>query len=126
MFGAIGIVVILVMVFGGYTIHGGKMGPIIAALPFEMIMIGGAAVGAFLVSNDLAAVKHTVKDMGKVFKGVIWKPADYRDLLKIADIDAIIVSATPETTHYAMAKDALLAGKHVAADGWCSAWVKKA
>ena len=81
MFGIIGIVVILVMVFGGYTIHGGKMGPILHALPFEMIMIGGAAVGAFLVSNDLAAVKHTIKDMGKVFKGVTWKPADYRDLL---------------------------------------------
>lgn len=39
--------------------------------------------------------------------------ADYRDLLKIADLDAIIVSATPETTHYGMAKDALQAGKHV-------------
>lgn len=81
MFGIIGIVVILVMVFGGYTIHGGKMGPILEALPFEIIMIGGAAVGAFLVSNDLAAVKHTAKDVGKVFKGVKWKPADYRDLL---------------------------------------------
>ncbi len=81
MFGIIGIVVILVMVFGGYTIHGGHLEPILHALPFEMIMIGGAAVGAFLVSNDLAAVKHTVKDMGKVFKGVRWKPGDYRDLL---------------------------------------------
>jgi chemotaxis protein MotA len=46
-----------------------------------MIMIGGAAVGAFLISNDLAAVKHTIKDVGKVFKGPKWKPADYRDLL---------------------------------------------
>lgn len=81
MFGIVGIVVILVMVFGGYTIHGGKMGPILEALPFEMIMIGGAAVGAFLVSNDMAAVKHTAKDVGKVFKGPKWKPTDYRDLL---------------------------------------------
>ena len=81
MFGVIGIVVILVMVFGGFIIHGGKMEPILEALPFEMIMIGGAAVGAFLVSNDLAAVKHTAKDIGKVFKGPKWKPADFRDLL---------------------------------------------
>lgn len=81
MFGIVGIVVILVMVFGGYTIHGGQLGPIIEALPFEMIMIGGAAVGSFLVSNDLAAVKHTAKDVGKVFKGPKWKPEDYRDLL---------------------------------------------
>ena len=81
MFGIIGIVVILVMVFGGYTAAGGKMGIILKALPFEMIMIGGAAVGAFLVSNDLAAVKHTLKDVSKVFKGPKWKTADYRDLL---------------------------------------------
>lgn len=80
MFGVIGIVVILVMVFGGFMLHGGNLGPIIAAAPFEMIMIGGAAVGAFLISNDLAAVKQTAKDIGKVFKGVTWKPADYRDL----------------------------------------------
>jgi chemotaxis protein MotA len=81
MFGIIGIVVIIVMVFGGFVIHGGHLEPIIHALPFEMIMIGGAAVGAFLVSNDLAAVKHTIKDVAKVFKGPKWKPADYRDML---------------------------------------------
>lgn len=39
--------------------------------------------------------------------------ADYRDLLAIADIDAIIISATPETTHYPMARESMLAGKHV-------------
>jgi chemotaxis protein MotA len=81
MIGLVGIIVIFVMVFGGYMLAGGKMGIIIKALPFEMIMIGGAAVGAFLLSNDMAAVKHTIKDIGKVFKGPIWKPADYRDLL---------------------------------------------
>lgn len=81
MFGIIGIVVILVMVFGGFVIHGGHLGPIMEALPFEMIMIGGAALGSFLVSNDLAAVKHTAKDVGKVFKGPKWQPNDFRDLL---------------------------------------------
>jgi chemotaxis protein MotA len=81
MLGFVGIAVILVMVFGGYVLAGGKMGIIMKALPFEMIMIGGAAVGAFLISNDMAAVKHTLKDIGKVFKGPKWKPDDYRDLL---------------------------------------------
>jgi chemotaxis protein MotA len=81
MFGIVGIVVIVVMVFGGFMIHGGNMAPILEALPFEMIMIGGAALGSFLISNDFAAVKHTAKDVGKVFKGPKWKPADYRDLL---------------------------------------------
>jgi chemotaxis protein MotA len=81
MLGLVGIAVILVMVFGGYILAGGKMGIILKALPFEMIMIGGAAIGAFLISNDMSAVKHTVKDIGKVFKGPRWKPDDYRDLL---------------------------------------------
>jgi predicted dehydrogenase len=38
---------------------------------------------------------------------------DYKELLELADIDAIIISATPETTHYPMTKECLLAGKHV-------------
>lgn len=39
--------------------------------------------------------------------------SDYRDVIARASIDAIIISATPETTHYPMAKEALSAGKHV-------------
>lgn len=81
MFGIIGIVVIFVMVFGGYLAAGGKFAIILKALPFELAMIGGAALGAFFLSNDLATVKHTAKDVGKVFKGAVWKPGDYRDLL---------------------------------------------
>ncbi len=37
---------------------------------------------------------------------------DYRELLARPDIDAIIVSTTPETTHYPFARDCLLARKH--------------
>jgi chemotaxis protein MotA len=81
MFGVIGLVVIFVMVFGGYMLAGGKLGIILKAMPFEMVMIGGAALGTFLLSNDLVSVKQTAKDIGKVFKGPKWKPADYRDLL---------------------------------------------
>ncbi|HEV2397436.1 MAG TPA: Gfo/Idh/MocA family oxidoreductase [Candidatus Sulfotelmatobacter sp.] len=39
--------------------------------------------------------------------------SDYRALIQQSNIDAIIISATPETTHYPMAKESLLAGKHV-------------
>ncbi len=81
MFGLIGIVVIFVMVFGGYLLAGGKLGIILKSLPFEFMMIGGAALGAFLISNDMSAIKQTLKDVGKVFKGPKWKPDDYRDLL---------------------------------------------
>ena len=81
MIGIIGIVVVFVMVFGGYIAAGGKFGIILYALPFELTMIGGAAVGAFLISNDGASVKRALADIGTVFRGPAWKPADYRDLL---------------------------------------------
>ncbi|MCK8483575.1 flagellar motor stator protein MotA [Aliiroseovarius sp. S2029] len=81
MIGFVGIALIFVMVFGGYLAAGGKMGIILKSLPFEFTMIGGAAAGAFVISNDMAAIKHTMKDIGKVFKGPKWQPGDYRDLL---------------------------------------------
>jgi chemotaxis protein MotA len=81
MVGIVGVVVVFVMVFGGYLAAGGKMGIILKSLPFEFTMIGGAALGAFLISNDFSGVKHTVKDVGKVFKGPKWKKHDYQDLL---------------------------------------------
>ena len=81
MISIVGIAVIFIMVFGGYLAAGGKMAIILKSLPYEMAMIGGAAVGAFLLANDLPAVKKTVKDIGKVFKGPIWNAEDYRDLL---------------------------------------------
>ena len=77
----IGIVITMVMVFGGYTLAGGKMGIILKSLPFEMMMIGGAAVGAFFVSNDMHVITHTGGDVAKVFAGSKWKKQDYQDLL---------------------------------------------
>ncbi|HET9019025.1 MAG TPA: motility-associated protein, partial [Acetobacteraceae bacterium] len=35
-------------VFGSYLMSGGSMGPLIEAVPFEMLTIGGAAVGTFI------------------------------------------------------------------------------
>ena len=81
MIGIIGIVVVLVMVFGGYMAAGGTMEIILKALPYEMVMIGGAAIGGFLLGNDTATIKRTGRDMISVFKGPRWKASDYHDLL---------------------------------------------
>ncbi len=96
----IGIVVVIGMVFGGYLAAGGKLDIILKALPFELMMIGGAAVGAFVIGNDAATIKHTLKDLGRVFKGATWKREDYQDLLcllftlvKIARRDPVAIEA---------------------------------
>lgn len=77
----LGLAITVVMVFGGYTLAGGKMGIITHSLPFEMMMIGGAAIGAFVASNDLTTIKHTGADLACAFKGAKWKKSDYQDLL---------------------------------------------
>ena len=83
MFQIIGIVVLFGMVFGGYTIAGGKMGVILHSLPYEMMMIGGAAVAALLISNAPSTLKGVAGGFGKVFAGQKWKKQDYKDLLSL-------------------------------------------
>jgi len=76
-----GIVLTIVCVFGGYLWAGGKMDIILYSLPYEMMIIGGAAVGAFACGNDMHTIKATGKDILAVFKGPKWKTDDYQDLL---------------------------------------------
>lgn len=79
----IGLVFALAMVFGGYILAGGKFDIIIKALPLEMMIIGGAALGAFLMANSLHDVKHGAGALAKVLKGGRWTRQDYMDLLSL-------------------------------------------
>lgn len=81
MFGFVGIAMTFVMVFGGYMLAGGKLAVITYALPFELMIIGGAAVGAYLLSNDTGTLKHTLGGIRRAFAGPRWVPDDHRDVL---------------------------------------------
>jgi len=75
----VGYVVVCASVFGGYALAGGH----IAALfqPLELLMIGGAAVGAFIVGNDTKAMKATLRAFPSLFKGSKFNKKLYLDLL---------------------------------------------
>lgn len=77
----VGLILIFVLVFGGYIHAGGKIEIILAALPHELTMIGGAAIGAYMVANKGVVVKKTFKALSLGFKGPKWNKQDYRDLL---------------------------------------------
>ncbi len=83
MFIVVGFVIILGCVFGSFVIAGGKFDIISHALPHEMMAIGGAAIGAFLVGNSIATVKKAGAGLGRAFKGSRWKASDYQDLLTL-------------------------------------------
>jgi len=55
----IGYIVVLGAVFGGFALGGGHLGSLYQ--PIELLIIGGAAVGAFLVGNSGKAIKATLK-----------------------------------------------------------------
>jgi len=77
----LGIVITLAMVFGGYVIAGGKLSIILHSLPYELMIIGGAATGAFVVANSFGVIAHTGGDIAKAISGPKWKKSDYQDLL---------------------------------------------
>lgn len=77
----VGWVVVLLCVFGGFALAGGHL----AALwhPIELIIIGGGAIGAFIVSNNNKALKATLKALPTLFKGSKYNQALYMDLLAL-------------------------------------------
>jgi chemotaxis protein MotA len=79
----VGFVVLLGCVFGSYIVHGGSLGPVMKALPFELWAIGGAAVGALIMANSMHGVKHTLAGFGKALKGSAFHKAEYVDLLSL-------------------------------------------
>jgi chemotaxis protein MotA len=79
----VGLVIVFVGIFGGYVLSGGKLGIILHALPFEGMMIGGAAVGSFLASNGGTVAGKGLKGIGRTVKGSKWKKQDYQDSLSL-------------------------------------------
>jgi chemotaxis protein MotA len=71
------------MVFGGFIFAGGNVEVLVEAVPNEMIIIGGAAVGSFLIGNSFKTVLAAGGGVGKVMAGPKWKPKDYTDLLSL-------------------------------------------
>jgi chemotaxis protein MotA len=77
----VGFLVVIISVVGGYVLSHGKLGALWQ--PYELLIIGGAALGAFLVSTPGKIVKATFVDIAGVFKGPRYKSDDYRATLTL-------------------------------------------
>ncbi|MDI3308223.1 MAG: flagellar motor stator protein MotA [Acetobacteraceae bacterium] len=75
--------VVLGCVFGGYVAAGGKFAIILHALPFELLIIGGAAIGTFVMANSLADLKHMGAGIAKILKGARFGKPDYVEMLSL-------------------------------------------
>ncbi|HYI69542.1 MAG TPA: motility-associated protein, partial [Skermanella sp.] len=63
----IGSITVLVCVLGGYVAMGGHLA--VLWQPFEAVIIVGAAIGAFIISNPKTVLGRTGKAMGSVLRG---------------------------------------------------------
>ncbi len=77
MMAIVGVIVLCVMVFGGFAFTGGALGPVFEALPHEMIIIGGAAAGMLIISNDMQSLKKLGAGIGRIVKGPKFKREDF-------------------------------------------------
>jgi len=81
MFVLIGYLVVILCVFGGFAMAGGHLAALFQ--PVELLMIGGAAIGAFIVSNNVKVLKATLGALGRIFKGSKFKRKTYVDVLTV-------------------------------------------
>ncbi|MBE0403401.1 flagellar motor stator protein MotA [Halomonas citrativorans] len=77
----IGYLVVLLSVFGGYVLAGGSLGPLYQ--PTELLMIGGAGIGAFIASNNGKAIKATFKILPKLKRTKKYNKALYMELMAL-------------------------------------------
>jgi len=77
----VGYIIIIISVFGGFALAGGHLASLWQ--PVEVLMIGGGAIGAFVVSNSGKALKATLKSLPTVFKGSKYTKAVYMELMTL-------------------------------------------
>jgi len=81
MFFIIGSVVVIISVVGGYVANGGHLG--VLWQPFEFLIIVGAAVGGFIISNRKPVLSGAGKAIGGLLKGEKYDKAAYLELLSL-------------------------------------------
>jgi chemotaxis protein MotA len=77
----VGLVVVFGSIVAGYVMHHGHLAVLIQ--PNEFLIIGGAAGGAFLVSNPMSVVKASIKHILCLLKPNKYNEKAYAELLKV-------------------------------------------
>jgi len=77
----IGYLIVLASVFGGYALAGGHLAALLQ--PVELLMIGGSALGAFVVGNPFKTVTATARILPSLLKGSRYSKALYMQLMRL-------------------------------------------
>jgi chemotaxis protein MotA len=79
--GAVGALVVLVCVFGAYALHGGHLH--VLWQPSEVVIIGGAALGAMIIGNSVSTIKLAISLAIKAWFGKGPGKSEYIEVLQM-------------------------------------------
>ena len=77
----IGYIVVIASALLGYVLSGGYLAVLFQ--PLEFLIIGGTAIGAFIVSNEKKVIKATLKALGQLFKSSKYNKTLYLTLINL-------------------------------------------
>lgn len=77
----IGYAIVVLSVFGGYGLMGGHFGALYQ--PYELLIIGGAAIGAFVVGNNAKTIRATLRGLPQVLRSTKHDKAMYMELMAL-------------------------------------------
>jgi len=77
----VGILIVLGCVAGGYVLSHGNL--LALWQPYELLIIGGAAFGAFVIANPMKIVLRVMKSLPTIMKGPRYNKDAYMDLLSL-------------------------------------------
>ena len=77
----IGYIVVIASALLGYVLSGGYLAVLFQ--PLEFLIIGGTAIGAFIVSNEKKVIKSTLKALGQLFKSSKYNKTLYLTLINL-------------------------------------------
>ncbi|MCG8315280.1 MAG: flagellar motor stator protein MotA [Pseudomonadales bacterium] len=77
----VGFIIVTVSVFGGYVLSHGDLRTLWQ--PFELLIIGGAAFGAFMVSNSPQIIKQVFQQCFAILLGKHYDKKAFMDLLTL-------------------------------------------
>jgi chemotaxis protein MotA len=85
MFIIIGAIIVLASVIGGYLMEHGNLSVLFQ--PAELVIIGGASIGALVIASPLKVIINIIKSILKALTGKGYSKADYMDsLLMLSEI----------------------------------------
>ena len=77
----LGLLVVLLSIFGGFAIHGGHLAALFQ--PTELLMIAGAAIGTFVIANDGKAIRATLRALPSLLESSRYTKALYMELMSL-------------------------------------------